>query len=468
MSRRKCETASTTGFPIHISAAASSLLSESNDQIQKLIVPTEFTVKWGAAMNGPITVTQTGSRTVNGIEIPAVCQISGFGDLASSTTLNYENATYSCTGLLSIVANQHKALNINMKVTAQYEVILPFQITNKKSHPSSPDIILLTRPIVITTAGDPAASNTPQFWSKLDNIMSSSPTANTITTLDLSTMFGYNSTTLMPMVSYQTCLPVKLTALPLAPFYGSLTMRVNVGFNPIYVAGTTNGLGKCSAVTNYTLVTPAGGPANIFGNADLGLYSAYYFQFKNGSSTEDGFPASLVANNFAPMKSSSPLASLTDIIQRIEIAVPESLLGKSLADVTSAATLPVTKRTNTKFKCYPVNPRTDIVNGQIMIDPTTGESLQTTLQEQSKAASGGITISAPPSGILPGDIEQGLVITLIVLLSLGLCGYLGYIISLLVTDEGSSTSMTTAGGHLIFLIVIIITIIIVSRSFLKK
>jgi hypothetical protein len=439
MSSKQCDIGggTTTGFPINITPSISALLSKSydtsNNQIQNLIVPTEFTVDWGtSSTDAQITVTQTSASGNN----PAICRISGLDSITAGASITYGNARYSCSNVLSIVANQHSKLNLISGKQAQYEVILAFQINNKRDNPSSPDIILLTRPIVLTEAGDPAAANTPVFWSSVNALMSQ--LSSTISSksqkiqLDMTKMFGYNSNTLMPMLSYQTCLPVKVINSLSNPafFIGSLTMRVNIVINPIYIAATaTEGLQKCLAVTKYTLVTKGGGPLDIFTSNSFQFNTGAntFIQFKDGFGS-DGFPESGTVNNLV-LSTSTSVTTTEELMKKIEIVVPDSLLGKSITDVSAASTLPVTaKPLNTRFKCYSIDPTSDIKNGQIMIDPTTGKTLTDTLQQQSSAASGFININAPTPGILPGDVEEGLVITVIVIFSIILSGYASFII----------------------------------------
>jgi hypothetical protein len=425
MSSKSCDPTGVTGFPLNVSASASPLLSKTNDKLQDLIVPTEFTVSWGQFLSDvSLIINKTSGTTA----VPAVCQISGFSDLASQTTMVYGNARYSCSGVLSIVQNQHKHFNLNMGKQALYEVILAFQIQDKSSNPSSPDIILLTRSIVFTTADDPAAVNVPVFWTKVNKMMES-PTENPQTNLDLATMFGYNSNTLMPMISYQSCLPVKiLNGSSASSFSGSLTMRVNVIINPIYVVATDTGLGRCSVVDKYTLITNSG-LINIFANSRAEDIMQFNTEFSNSGPI---FPNS--SETYLTLtKSSYAITSMDDIAQKIEIVVPDPLLGRPLAEIASATILPASvtssQVTNTKFKCYSIDPKKDIVDGQIMIDPTTGLPLENTLEQESLARTGGIAIpSLPSSGISPGDIQEAIVITMIVIISTVLFIYAGYII----------------------------------------
>jgi hypothetical protein len=451
-----------------VNSSAASLFSKSANKLQDVIVPTEFTVSWGPFLSDVrLNVNNTSGTST----VPAVCQITGFSDLASSTTLAYGNASYSCSGTLSIVQNQHPNINLNMGKQALYEVILAFQIKNKSINPSLPDIILLTRPIVFISSDNAEAANVPMFWTKLNKILESPATEDKVTNLDLATMFGYNSTTLMPMISYQTCLPVKLlNASTSSSFTGSLTMRVNVVINPIYVVASETGLGKCSVVNKYTLVTN-GGLTDIFEAS----HSQDTIQFNTDfSSSGPVFPSS-TAINLTPPASSYAITSMEDIMKKIEIVVPDAFLGNSLADIATATKLPsiVSSKhvTNTKFKCYSIDPKKDIVDGQIMIDPTTGQPLERTLEEHSLSTTGGITIPPlPPSGILPGDIEKAIVIIMIIVISLGLFIYLGYILYNFFYNENveSSTLIFNSLGFILILIILVLFSLYVGKPITKS
>lgn len=457
MSSKQCDSGSTSGFPINISNSIPSLLSNSSNKLQNLIVPTDFTLNWGySILNGPITVRQTGT----------VCEITGFNTITDPTSIVYGGATYYCSNVLSIVANQHRNLKLNPGIDSQYEVILAFQIYNKQLHPSSPDIILLTRPIVLTSPGDPAAAETPEFWKTVDGLISSPTANNQVSNFDMSTIFAYSGgKVLMPMISYQTCLPVKLIKTSPAPStaFGSLTMRVNVVLNPIFIEGTASGLGKCSSVINYTLVTSAG-PLDIFNTLQSNNWTSIQFNVELDQ-TGPIFPIPSTTN-LIPLKSSYSITSLTDILQKLEIVVPDQLLGKSIPEISNTTTLasstPVSvNSTNTRYKCYTIDPKVDIVNGQIMIDPTTGQSLQDTLAVKRSQLSGGLTdltagLELPPSGILPGDVEQALVITAIIIFSLILVFYAGYIIYNTVYNEELTYKFLfhflIFGGIIVFLV----------------
>lgn len=477
MSTKQCDTGnSTSGFPLNISQSLFVLASssESDSQLQKAIVPTEFSVNWGSPMlNMPIIVTQT-ADTPNS---RAVCQITGIDNITANSTINWGNATYKCSNTLSIVKNQHK--NFNTNNDALYEVILSFQIIDKITNPSLPDIILLTRPLVFVTEtpGTPGIPDTPDFWKTVNTILSTS-NANTNTNLDMSTMFGYNDGTLMPMVSYQTCLPVKIInpvgttpVASLGSFLGSLTMRVNVIINPIYISVTENGLGKCSVVTKYTLVTVGRGPVELFNDIiQTNNIGNHTFQFKDGGNTADKFPLSATLNNFVPLPNTYSLTTLSEILQKVEIAVPDFLLGNSLNKIANSKTLLPVLSQKKKFKCYTIDPTTDIVGDQITIDPTTGKSLTDTLENDALNDSGGLYLQGgiladaasaaqADSGIKPGDIEYILVIIFITFSSACLFGYMYFIGEKIFFKEPNEQ---IPWGHIICFCLLLISLIVLS------
>jgi hypothetical protein len=367
MSDSKCEAGDTTGFPIKLGQNLHSPWPATQDpqgKLRKLSIPTDFSVQWGPATQGvQISVRQTTNKE----GVPGVFQISGISTITDSTTLTYGAARYSCSPVLSIVQNQHPTF-IN-DTSAQYEVILAFQIVNKPYNPSSPDIILLCRPIVFSD------SNNSPFWQAVDKASVKKTPQNVA--LDMSTMFGYNSSTLMPMITYQTCIATKLLNYKSQPYsYGSLRVRVNVVQQPLYVFASENGLGKCSSIRKYTLVTSGPGPVSIFG----GTSSNTILQFQDGYGP-DLFPSQTTKENLVPNNSGSSITAFDDILDTIEIQVPEVFLGKSLAELASATKLQPVKAKKKAFKCYTVDPEKDIKGDQIMIDPTTGERLKDVLDK---------------------------------------------------------------------------------------
>ena len=351
------------GFPVRL---AQSLYTQwpstanAQQQLQKLTTPTDFSLQWqnnGIQSSARISVRQT--LAANGI--PGVFQISGFSP--DSSTITYGSAQYKCSGVISIVQNQHT--NFTQSGNAQYEMILAFQITNKDTNPSSPDIILLCRPIAFQTSG----SNTP-FWNAVD-VATTQQTAQT-TSLDMSSFFGFNSSTLMPMITYQTCIPAKVFKSGKPYTFENLRVRVNVVPQPINVVASETGLGKCSTINKYTLITSGNGPVDIFGGD--------FLQFRDGLGPEL-YPSQTTKSNLVISAAPTAISAFADILQTIEILVPEAFLGRSLSDIANAQAPPPVKPKKKAFKCYTIDPTKDIVGDQIMVDPTTGQSLKDTMRD---------------------------------------------------------------------------------------
>lgn len=400
MTDTSCQAGDTTGFPIKLGQGLHSpwpATKDPEEHLRKLTVPTDFSIQWGPPTQGAqISVRQTTNKHGE----PGVFQISGISTITDSTTLIYGAARYSCSGVLSVVQNQHPTF-IN-DTSAQYEVILAFQIVNKPYNPSSPDIILVCRPIIFSTTND------SPFWQAVDNASIKKTPQNVA--LDMSTMFGYNSSTLMPMITYQTCLPTKLLNYKSQPYsYGSLRMRVNVVQQPLYVFASENGLGKCSSIRKYTLITTGPGPVSIFG----GTSSNTILQFRDGYGP-DLFPSQTTKENLVPNSSSSSITSFDDILDTIEIQVPEAFLGKSLAELANATTLEPVKTKKKAFKCYTVDPEKDIKGDQIMIDPTTGERLKDILDKDAVNSDGSPVIPTISYVLYGEGIDGELPVTKIV------------------------------------------------------
>lgn len=369
MSYTICQGGDTSGFPLKLAQSLHSpwpATKDSQEQLKKLTVPTDFIVNWGPpTQSAQISVTQTlGSNGMQG-----VFQIRGIQTITDGTNLILGTANYKCSGVLSIVQNQHTFFN-NLK-DALYEVILAFQISNKSTNPSSPDIILLTRPIIFSKD-----TNSAPFWRAVDE---ASMRRNVQSTpLDMSTMFGYNSSTLLPMIAYQTCLPVKLLNYKSKPYkYGSMRVRVSVVTQPLYVIASENGLGRCSIIKKYTLITEPRNVVDVFEGASMNTF----LQFKDGYG-KDGYPTQMQANNLVPFAPGFNISTFSEIIQKIEILVPEAFLGKSLSELAGAGNPPPIKSKKKAFKCYTIDPTKDIVGDQIMVDTTTGRSLLDTIDKE--------------------------------------------------------------------------------------
>jgi hypothetical protein len=363
MSDTQCKSGDTTGFPVTLAQSLYNnwpATANAQQQIQKLIVPTDFSFQW--QNNGVQTCNISVKNTLTSAAGPGVFQISGFDP--NGSTITYGPAIYQCSGVISIVQNQHS--NFTQGGGAQYEMILAFQIKNKNINPSSPDIILLCRPLVFKTSGQNTA-----FWTAVDAATTYSALQNNIG-IDLSSFFGYNSSLPMPMITYQTCLPVKLFNNGTFS-YGSLKLRVNVVPQPIYVVASDTGLGKCSSINKYTLITSNNGPLDIFGRGNV-------LQFRDGIGS-DLYPSDITKINLVPNAAPAAISALADVLNKFKILVPEAFLGKSLSDIANSNPPPPVKPKKKAFKCYTIDPTKDIVGDQIMVDPTTGQSLKDTMRD---------------------------------------------------------------------------------------
>ncbi|NDB86854.1 MAG: hypothetical protein EB127_29810, partial [Alphaproteobacteria bacterium] len=100
---------------------------------------------------------------------------------------------------------------------------------------------------------------------------------------------------------------------------------------------------------------------------------------------------------------------------------------------------------------------------QIMVDPTTGQSLVDTQKQEALNAAGGDTLmvnaSGGSSGIMPGDIEHGITAILSVIGTIILLAYLGFIIHMILyIDNGFHDSLP----HILMFIVCLIGLILFS------
>jgi hypothetical protein len=419
MALQSCQTGATVGFPVQLAQSLYTnwpATSNSQAQLKKLVSPTDFTIQWGPpAQSAQISVTQNTS----------VFQISGIATVANATTLTYGAATYTCSEILSVVQNQHSRFCEDKN--ALYEVILAFQIKNKSLNPSSPDLILVTRPIVFSQN-----QNNP-FWSAVNlSVKTKKPES---VTLDMSTLYGYNRDILMPMITYQACLPVKLLNYNNnVSTLGSVSVRVHVVPQPIYVNADANGLGKCSSIKKYTLITQPKRPVDMFPGAS----SNTRFQFMDGLGS-DGFPASS-SDNMVPLGSSTAISAFQDVLQKFEILVPEEFLGKSLSEIAKSKTHTKKPEKKKAFKCYRIDPEKDVRGDQILIDPTTGDSLVDTMAQKAYDDAGGDPAllnvpGADASGIMPGDIQHILTIIFITIGTIILLAYLMFIVHTLIYRE---------------------------------
>jgi hypothetical protein len=417
MSLQSCQPGSTVGFPLKLlhnlfdSWAAASSTTEVALKQNTLV--NDITVNWGPIQRGAQIKATTSESSFT---------VTGFSVAADSTTLTIGTAEYRCSEVISITKIQHPMFCKDSN--ALYEFIQAFQIQNKASNPSSSDIILITRPLVFD------ATKTDPFWSAIDASVLAKGKPQSVD-LDLKSLYAYSTGELLPMVMYQSCLPVQLLNYNASQVKGNIKIQVNVIMAPIYVKATDSGLGLCRNVNTYSLVTTPKRPVDCFPNAS----STTVFQFSTGLNT---FPTDS-KNNYTFLSPNSILSDLSSVVERITIQIPKFLLGKSLSVVSNKIPpyLPGLVEgfeggSNKTYKCYKIDPTKDIRNDQILVDPTTGESLSQTMADQDinqdpeiLAALNGQTPKV--SGILPGDIQFILSIIATVLGSILLLSYFWYI-----------------------------------------
>jgi len=458
MSSQDCQAGDITGFPMILSQNINNPWPQVDPNIQSsklksLTVPTDFTVNWAPAAQTTISITQNTS----------IFQINGFDSIADGTSLTYGSARYSCSSILSIVKNQHSNLyNLPADAGATYEVILAFQINNKSQNPSSPDIILMCRPMIFSSW------NSSPFWASVNQAVIRGNTQQT--TLDISTLYGYNSNTLFPMVTYQTCLSTKLLN-PNAN--GSIKVRVHLATQPIYVIADTNGLEKCSSVKKYIFTTAPKRMVDIFSGLNgFSISGSTKVQFKDGTG-ENGFPngANAANDNLIPLPAASPISSLDTTIQKVIILVPEQFLGKSLAELSDINQPKPVAPKKKAFKCYTIDPKKDIVDNQIMVDPATGQALSDTLKKEAIDAAGGDLslvgingVAPPPSGLMPGDIQNIIFILITSIISLTLAIYFLYIGQLLIFKNDHMGALKHFGFFFLIFICLVIFAVYFSKD----
>ena len=136
MSLQACN--GTIGFPVKISQNIFDKWSGGSD-MTAIISPTDFSIAWAPNSNQRHAVNVLVDNDAFNIDI---------GSIANGTTLTYgTNTTYSCSSNLSLIQIQHA--NLSSDKAATQEVIMSFTLNNKHSNPSSPDVILFCRPVVL-------------------------------------------------------------------------------------------------------------------------------------------------------------------------------------------------------------------------------------------------------------------------------------------------------------------------------
>jgi hypothetical protein len=207
-----------------------------------------------------------------------------------------------------------------------------------------------------------------------------------------------------------------------------------------------NGSGKCVRAARF--IMPVENLVQIFGQNGFTKV-----QFSTGvSGTTYQYPDIIppVDDSLAVVLTSSTTISSWQnssgsgtVLQTFQYLVPESFLGKSLSQVAGMSALPKPRPTTKTYKCYTIDPKMDIVNDQIMIDTATGESLQDTIKKRKLEEAGGDPALAAAlagqaiqnTGVLPGDIEEGVLIAVASIGAFVLVVHLTYVIRLFMTDN---------------------------------
>jgi len=464
MSTQKCS--GTTGFPINVTQNLFNPwpggYNPADPKVaNQLVVPTDFSVAWAPKTTLQVSVDDTLSQF----------QILGLDSTANANTnitygLGSDIASYHCQPKLSLVKIQHA--NLVPQSPATQELIMTFKIKdsqNKKDNPSSPDIILLCRPVIL--AGNTNIGS--EFWKAVNTAALNKSRVQT--TYSAAENFTYSDgSTLLPMISYQTCIPTRLIGGPNAPKDGSVRIRVHVVTQPLSIPSTESGSGKCSAVPRF--IMPVNGLVDIFGQAG---YTRV--QFTNGVEADgvtnkyptpttpisDSLTLSLPsATQIVSWESSAGIGS---VLQTFQYLVPETFLGKSLSEISGMTTVPDAPAKKKAFKCYTIDPKKDVVDDQILIDPTTGRSLQDTMNQQALDASGGDPAlaaalagqAAQETGILPGDIEQIVLIIFSTVGGIALLAQLFYVLRLFMANNSHDGLY-----HLIYFVIAFILIFVIS------
>ena len=446
MSLQTCQPGDTQGYPLQLGQSLySSWLGITNveTELKKITVPSDITVNWG-----PIQQSAAIRASVDGT---SSFTVSGFSIAASNTTLSLGNAAYMCSEILSITKSQHPYFC--KESGSLYEITLAFQILNASQNPSSPEFILLTRPIIFT---DSNWDSNP-LWNAIDKaaLYRSSESVN----FDLKSLFAYESGSLLPAISYQTCLPVKLRNYRSGSPIGSVRFRVCVMMTPLYINANTNGLGQCKNVLKYTLITQPKSVIDVFS----GVSNSTRFQFKDGYG-QDGFPVN-DTDNFVPLEPGSRISSFSDILDKCQIIVPKEFVGRSITDLSSKTPpIPVSKGKK-QYTCYRIDPSKDIKNDQIIVDPQTGKPLSSTLKDSGLSESGANlnldganidTSSVDASGIKPGDVQFMIFILLTCLGSFVLLSYFAFVIYTFMIKKDLGNGLLHTGIFIVALVSLIL------------
>jgi hypothetical protein len=432
-----------SGFPVMVSQNIFNAWAgndpSNREIINKLVAPTDFSVSWTPSTRNKKQISVTKSQTQFQILIDDAS--------ASPTTLTLGSTRYTCQPTLSLVKIQHANLVPPSSVSPTQELIMTFRIENrqmKQSNPSSPDIILLCRPVILTASSDSSSQDSP-FWTAVNNAAFHSRTESAL--YNPADNFTYDGETLLPMMTYETCIPTRLIGGTNATKEGATRIRVHVATQPLYIPSVTSGTGQCTTVSKF--IVPVTRLVDIFGENG---YTNVQFAtgVSSGSNTYSAVssqPSDYLTLSLPSSKNIGSWESMdqtsNSVLNMFEYLVPELFLGKTLAEISAMKSLPVAKSAKKAYKCYTIDPTRDIVDDQIMIDPTTGESLQDSMKQRILAESGGDPAlaaalagqAAQNTGILPGDIEAVILIIVSTLGGIALLAHFLYLIRLIYVKD---------------------------------
>jgi len=417
MSRQQCPLGGFNGFPLSLSQNLFNQWpgTDNADAVRKelsnLATPTDFSVHWyptSTTESVAVSIGEQGTSTVYDLKI------LGMNTYLNATTISYGDAIYTAANVITIIQNKHKNLNISPPSgeSANFEAILAFRIRDKAtadSNPSHPHIILLCRPLIYSSS----ATNSP-FWDAVDR--AGGPTGAPVQNvkIDISSIFTDKQSTLPRMISYRTCLPAKLSN---SDTVGSVNIYVNVVIEPLRVKLTSSYLTTISSQYKIPLRI-----ADLFGRSTSDA-DVYFPTGYTGSQNSNPLftPNPRPLQNLEMIGRSPPISDFAIAKQSITVSYPPELVGSSIT-----SQLPTVSSTSKKpYKCYTIDPEKDIVDGQIMVDPLTGESLESA--QRNNTLSGQIDVTAGETGVMPGDIEYIVTTALTVLGALGLFIYVLFI-----------------------------------------
>ena len=410
MPLQTCYAGANQGFPVLPPAPITNVLGSAD---QSIIVPQDI-LNVAFASNPPsFTVDKTNTLGILSLT-------SGSG---TSSTITYGTTIYNLLEKVQIVKNQHTKLTGT--ITSEYEMILTFYNSTPSSYSTSPNIILLCRPIYIDPAEIPSPAPTLSYAAKLWNYINNS-TGSKINKLDIKKIYTFpTGNSLMPMVAYSACLPVQLysSSTITAPLItGSISMRVYVVNQPLVIQFSTP-LAPINNAMKYTLPVPIG---TLFPTSDVS--SSYnILQFVP-------YPSSTTVENRTPQLTTVSGSDKASLAAVYEYVVPDDLLGMSVADIagltdnTPGPQGSVVHPRNTQFKCYQIDPTKDIKNNTIMVDPQTGLPLADMMTQKKMYENGGnpsLSLDAN-TGLMPGDWQKIMMLMATVIITLGLVGHFGY------------------------------------------